>query len=943
MIPIRFKIVLLIIALSMLCALPAAGDLVAHYPMNEGFGDRAFDASGLGNHGAIDGATWEFGSYGTALYFDGVNGDHVNCGNDTSLDIGESGSVLVWFKPEAPLQGGLVNWGLGGAWEEQRFSTLLNNYGNYEEFGVYIADGAAFYRPYRGLLPPAGEWTYLAVTFTRRSMDIYLDGVRIVTEFQKVAPGIAGYDLLIGLTHGWLQDGYFRGLIDEVRIYNTCLSDEEVFELYKAEAAVRGKDVSSFNSVRITPAVYPKAGTIVADLDYRGLAPVPADLVIKAELFRKPEAGGVSGSGVGSSRKSMGGVNQANSSNAKQGTGPPTTPAVSVEMPPVWGEAMAVFDASELPPGQYTVRVRAFSGPLQLGKTSSEEIFWPGREPGWESIKVLNNLCWELLNEAPGSNPDPQYTFFHPRRGWVYFVTDAAKTLTLSVPGAEPSIIHYPLTDEKQEAMRWLDAGTHTIDVAGTGSLDSLIVRSVPALVFAHWPHIKIGLNRVDDHDFLVEHVLPRVNTILSGGIGWFTDEWVNQQGGRWYQVIYKPHADADGTVQGIYDYLTHTQGFTFPEISAIHVDEFYTGVPFVPEWTQACEMIFNDPQYDDMMIIPYCGAEMWADADCAAFLQTIVQGRSWISWMSYFPELETEDRAWLSANNFLMKVRNNLEQIIPDATQNLMVVLSYLTELSGENSEPQADMKVFMDMQFQQLATEPEFFGLAGVEEYVSHHSDEENIRWAAELYRHYVLEGNRSRLGEDPYTLSHLQNGDFLHGTDGWTIDPAETGSIDVKDYRGYGLLQWRRSYGYDTVTPFLWTQRSAIEPNRFSQTLAGLENGRLYSVKLVTGEYQDLINGVSAEKLHAVSIDLIGAEILSGPEYSFSHAGYSYSDVGPFNDNNPYWMNLHCRVFRALGMTVTLTITDWSTPTTPGGPVGQELIYNHIEVQPYYTDPP
>jgi len=46
----------------------------------------------------------------------------------------------------------------------------------------------------------------------------------------------------------------------------------------------------------------------------------------------------------------------------------------------------------------------------------------------------------------------------------------------------------------------------------------------------------------------------------------------------------------------------------------------------------------------------------------------------------------------------------------------------------------------------------------------------------------------------------------------------------------------------------------------------------------------------------------------------------------------------MNYHWRVFRAKGKTARLRVSDWQSDTAPGGRVGQELIYNFIEVQPY-----
>ncbi len=46
----------------------------------------------------------------------------------------------------------------------------------------------------------------------------------------------------------------------------------------------------------------------------------------------------------------------------------------------------------------------------------------------------------------------------------------------------------------------------------------------------------------------------------------------------------------------------------------------------------------------------------------------------------------------------------------------------------------------------------------------------------------------------------------------------------------------------------------------------------------------------------------------------------------------------MNYHWRRFRATGAGAELTVSDWIGETGPGGPVGQQLIYNFIEIQPY-----
>jgi hypothetical protein len=49
----------------------------------------------------------------------------------------------------------------------------------------------------------------------------------------------------------------------------------------------------------------------------------------------------------------------------------------------------------------------------------------------------------------------------------------------------------------------------------------------------------------------------------------------------------------------------------------------------------------------------------------------------------------------------------------------------------------------------------------------------------------------------------------------------------------------------------------------------------------------------------------------------------------------------MNYHFWVFRAKDRTAKLTISDWADERETGGPIGQELMVNFVEVQPYLED--
>jgi hypothetical protein len=282
----------------------------------------------------------------------------------------------------------------------------------------------------------------------------------------------------------------------------------------------------------------------------------------------------------------------------------------------------------------------------------------------------------------------------------------------------------------------------------------------------------------------------------------------------------------------------------------------------------------------------------------------------------------------------------------LTNCEQHMVMCFGYMSLPTTEtlNVNPQVDFKVWMDMQFQHVATDPAFEKLYGLMEYTCGYADEEAVRWAARLYRHYGIEGNTTRLSQAlgfKYRLDHIENPDFAAGTDSWTIAPAEPGSVAAKHLDGYSWLQGRypRTSLGDT---FLWTKRSAGKPNVVSEVIQNLRPGKLYSLTMVTADHQELQQGKSVPQKHAVSITLDGVTVL--PERSIQHVianNYAHS-LGAFNAQNQAWMNYHFRVFRATGSTAKLVISDWAVPAAaPGGPIGQELMFNFIELQPYLEE--
>ena len=448
---------------------PEAG-LILHYSFNESVGVTVEDKSGHGNDGKIIGSSKTVaGDFGSALEFNGTD-TFVDCGANPSLNIGKAGTIAFWFKPKTTCQGGLVGWVAGEGRPNQRLLVSLNSYmedrvdGNHlrQALSLCISDGENSDLPYRSnqqkaYFPPTEKWLFYSVTFNGRAVEIYRDGVHVETRFQTLIPNTANVPMLIGKCFGMGgSSDYFKGLIDETRVYNRSLSHQEVYELYMRDASGRGEKTAGFGSINIKPVVMPRAGRVFVDLDYRGLTPTPKNLSIEAELL--DENGGLVSKG-------------------------------KVRMLPAWGRAEAVFDIATLPPGKYTVNTAATKG-----KPASHAVNWPGRAKGWEDVKVLNNFCWELLNVSSGATSESEYTFNNPRRGWIYFVAETEDSLTLTVPSAKPQIVHASEKGAKQEVMRWMDQGLQTITLSGKGTVKSLIVRAVPMMLF--WAYPCVGFPR---------------------------------------------------------------------------------------------------------------------------------------------------------------------------------------------------------------------------------------------------------------------------------------------------------------------------------------------------------------------------------------------------------------------------------------------------------------
>lgn len=236
----------------------------------------------------------------------------------------------------------------------------------------------------------------------------------------------------------------------------------------------------------------------------------------------------------------------------------------------------------------------------------------------------------------------------------------------------------------------------------------------------------------------------------------------------------------------------------------------------------------------------------------------------------------------------------------------------------------------------------------------------DEETVRFFSALLRHYAIEGNTELFRDDPYILPHVTNPDFEDGLNGWTLEPAtapsahRVGSIAAVRLQSLGRAEGRaytsNPADWDVGDCALLTPRSAAAPNKFSQQLKALQPGRLYSLRFFTANYKDFVTGRGTpwpwpteegphHYRHAVSVDIRGVEMVDEKSFQSLQGHHPGSTIGPFHYNNVFCVNYHQRVFRATDQTATLTFSDWKTAQDAGGLEGEELLWNFIEVKPYF----
>ncbi|GAB3708897.1 hypothetical protein GCM10027592_44570 [Spirosoma flavus] len=224
------------LAINAIAQAPTAG-LVAYYPFN----GNANDETGNGHAGSVFGAgltTDRFGNVSKAFSFDGVD-DVIVVANQADLNSLDF-TYSLWAN--------INEYGTSTLDDNRIASMLMAKYDNSKGFVIFNNEpGQLVLRPTPSTALPASNdfftnqpiplnsWKQVVFTKSGQQIRVYVDGTLSSAGVYEGNYTTSASHLMIG-SGPWQFDEFFKGKLDDIRIYNRALSESEVAQLYTSEA-----------------------------------------------------------------------------------------------------------------------------------------------------------------------------------------------------------------------------------------------------------------------------------------------------------------------------------------------------------------------------------------------------------------------------------------------------------------------------------------------------------------------------------------------------------------------------------------------------------------------------------------------------------------------------------------------------------------------------------
>ncbi len=216
----------LILTILILLTTNAHASLIGFWNFNEGLGSVTYDSAN-DSDGKIYGASWTSGKFGNGLNFDGTD-DYVEVGDVPMLDLSSAITLEAWARTTLTTNDTIIS--------------KDDDHGN-REYYLGLSYGTEVVGKVRWALKTSafedidtaqsandGDWHFIAATYDGSFLRTYIDGVEDSNSPVAQSGLIPNTNapFRIGAMSDIGYEQFFQGDIDEVRIYNTALSRDEI-------------------------------------------------------------------------------------------------------------------------------------------------------------------------------------------------------------------------------------------------------------------------------------------------------------------------------------------------------------------------------------------------------------------------------------------------------------------------------------------------------------------------------------------------------------------------------------------------------------------------------------------------------------------------------------------------------------------------------------------
>lgn len=215
--------------------------LLVYYPFN----GNADDKSGNGNKVTVNGASFKSGACGRARHFDGTD-DYIEIADSPTLNPDTQITIEAWVKPDFTSTGASGRAILSKGATSNTAPEYVLAVDSAMHFYFSMSDAAGEQYPVTAPTTPyqlhPGTWYHVAGTYDGAMARLYINGVLTDRRPANLPITDSTLPLYLGRLHN-NNNAYWRGIIDEVRVYNRALTEAEIRRDMACAADADGDDI----------------------------------------------------------------------------------------------------------------------------------------------------------------------------------------------------------------------------------------------------------------------------------------------------------------------------------------------------------------------------------------------------------------------------------------------------------------------------------------------------------------------------------------------------------------------------------------------------------------------------------------------------------------------------------------------------------------------------